>query len=375
MAVLAAIWGFDGIPAGYVSRGLHPAPGILLRGSGADERGGSASNRPVHNLADVTSQKVSSVVHGIVGRVPACIGKRVIKRPLVGQPKATAQGGPAISEDIPGKADSWPKIIVVARSQCGGGCETSRTTRPSQRRTRIPGTRRAGILDLAGAGGDVVDQVLPRPLQEGRGQMVQFGVAGEEIVAQAKIQRQLPADLPIVLNVCADLPVSPVPDAGFQMGRCVSCKSWIDSGKFEVGCISREEQRVEEVVRRSPHIKVAILYVPPHVHACLQVVLAMVDRDHIGVGVNVLVKCLRIAIVRSEPQSSIVKTNRWHTGEIHADIVSIPGVPRPELIQYSWAEGMDVTELEIGRCHSRRIQEAAKAVTAASVLIRLTSPS
>ena len=96
----------------------------------------------------------------------------------------------------------------------------------------------------------------------------------------------------------------------------------------------------------------------------------MVDRDHVGIGVNVLVKCLRIATVRTEPQSAIVKTNPWHTGQIHADIVSIPRVPCPKLIQHGWAEGMDVAEFEIWRCHFRRIQEAAKAVNAASVLIR-----
>ena len=77
----------------------------------------------------------------------------------------------------------------------------------------------------------------------------------------------------------------------------------------------------------------------------------MVDRNHVGVRVNVLVKCLRIATVRTEPQSAVVKTNLWYTRQIHADIVSIPCVPCPELIQHGRAEGMDVAELEIWRCH------------------------
>ena len=47
--------GIRRIPARYISRGLHPAPGILLRGSRSHERGGSTSNRPVNNLADVTT--------------------------------------------------------------------------------------------------------------------------------------------------------------------------------------------------------------------------------------------------------------------------------------------------------------------------------
>src|SRR4029077_9969690 len=102
----------------------------------------------------------------------------------------------------------------------------------SQRRPRIPGTRSAGILNLAGPGGDVVDQVLPRPLQEGRGQTVQFGVTGEKVIAQSETQSQLPADLPIVLNVSAYLPVPPVPDIGFQMGRRVSGEFRVDSGRF-----------------------------------------------------------------------------------------------------------------------------------------------
>ena len=97
---------------------------------------------------------------------------------------------------------------------------------------------------------------------------VQFGMAGKEIVTHADIQRQSPVDLPIVLKISAYLPVSPVPDTSLQVGRRVCGKSWIDSGKFGVGRISREEQRVEEVVGRPSHIKVAILYVPPDVHTC-----------------------------------------------------------------------------------------------------------
>ena len=219
-------------------------------------------------MADVTEQKIEGAIHGIVWRVPACIGERVVERPLVRDPKPTAQGSPTVSEDIPGKADSWPKIIVVANSECRGRRKTARTTRPSQRSPRILGTGRAGILDLAGARGDVVDQVFTRPFQEGRGQIVQFGVAREEIVTQAEIQRQVPSDLPIILNISTNLPVPPVPATGLQVGRRVCDKSWIDSGKFAVGCVSREEQRVEEAVGRAPHIEVAILYVAPHVYAC-----------------------------------------------------------------------------------------------------------
>src|SRR5581483_3188676 len=208
------------------------------------------SNRPVHNLADVTAQKVNNAVQGIVGRVPACIGKRVVKRPLIGEPKATAQGGPAVSEGVPGKADSGPKIVVIASSQRGGGGKTARTTRTSQRCPRIPGTGSAGILDLAGAGGDVVDQVFPWPLQEGRGQTVQFGVTREKVIAQAETQTQSPTDLPIVLDVSAYLPVPPVPDIGFQVRRRVSGEFWIDSGRFGEGSVGREEQGVEKSVRR-----------------------------------------------------------------------------------------------------------------------------
>ena len=76
----------------------------------------------------------------------------------------------------------------------------------------------------------------------------------------------------------------------------------------------------------------------------------MVDRNHVGVGVDVLVKCLGVAVVRTEPQSGVVKTNTGYAGKIHADIISVPRVSCPELIQHGWAESMDVTELEIGCC-------------------------
>src|SRR4029450_10358370 len=103
-------------------------------------------------------------------------------------------------------------------------------------------------------------------------------------------------------------------------------------------------------------------------------VLAIVDRNHVGICIDVLVKRLRIAIVRTKSLSAVVKTDPGYTGEIHADIVSTPSVPCAELMEHGWAEGMDVTELEIGRCHLRRIKEATKVVKAPDVLIRRPCP-
>jgi hypothetical protein len=76
------------------------------------------------------------------------------------------------------------------------------------------------------------------------------------------------------------------------------------------------------------------------------------------------VKCLRKANGRAERQSVLVKINLGYTREIHADIVSIPCVPCPELVEHGWAKDMDVAELEIRCCHLGRIQEAAKEVAA-----------
>src|SRR5882724_8535989 len=86
--------GISRIPTRYVPRGLPPAPGILLRGRGAHEPGSPASHGPIHDMADVTSQKNAGAVQGIVGRVPARKGKRVVERPLVREPKTTAEVSP-----------------------------------------------------------------------------------------------------------------------------------------------------------------------------------------------------------------------------------------------------------------------------------------
>src|SRR5580765_2257824 len=199
--------------------------------------------------------------------------------------------------------------------------------------------------------------------------MVQFVVAGEKIVAQGEIQLQPPTYLPIVLQESTYLPVPPVPDIAFQVGGPIFGKPWIDAGNLVVRCVRRKEQRVEKGIGRPPRIDTAVLDIAPHFRTYPHVVLTMVDRNHVGVGVDVLVKSLGISQVRTETQSAVVENNAGHAGDVGCDIASYPREPCPELIEHGGAESMNVAELKIGCCHLRKIQEAAQAEEAGVVLV------
>src|SRR5690348_7237983 len=101
--------GVCGIPTRYVPGGLH-RPGMLLRGRRSREAGSSASHGSVHDVADISTQIVGSFVQGIVGHIPTRLGESLVEGPLVRKPKTAAQGSSAVTEHVPGKTNSWPKI-------------------------------------------------------------------------------------------------------------------------------------------------------------------------------------------------------------------------------------------------------------------------
>src|SRR5690242_13185614 len=76
--------------------------------------------------------------------------------------------------------------------------------------------------------------------------------------------------------------------------------SGIHSGIFLSGSVRREKERIEHIVRRTGHAEDAVLYVPAYINSHLYIVMAMADGNHVGVGVDVLLKELRIPVVRSK---------------------------------------------------------------------------
>ena len=131
-------------------------------------------------------ESVKSLVERVVRRVPTGVAKRVIQRSLKGDAITAAQRSLAIAEDIPGKADPRPEVIVVALAQVLGCGKTARPADPSQHCRLVNGRitcrargveRRIGIMQPSSTSGYVVNHRGSRPLDEGGRQVVLLVVA------------------------------------------------------------------------------------------------------------------------------------------------------------------------------------------------------
>src|SRR5581483_6918269 len=66
-------------------------------------------------------------------------------------------------------------------------------------------------------GFDLCQQVIPRTGKEGCCEVIQFVVAGEQVIAKSDIQRKSTGCLPVVLHVSANFKIAPVTDV---LGQC-----------------------------------------------------------------------------------------------------------------------------------------------------------
>src|ERR1700722_39089 len=190
--------------------------------------------------------------------------------------------------------------------------------------------------------------MLARSEYESRCQIVQLREAREQIVTQAQIECQTPGGLPIVLKKKSVFPVAKVPFVGSQLRRLPSQETRIDPGILAGGLVNREEQLVEEVVRRSTHVRVAVLHVPPNFRPRLQAVLAVTQRDHVHVVIDILVKYLWVAVIGTEASRTVREANVWHAWQVNPYRRSVFRVPGPELVQQYGSEIVNVAELKIG---------------------------
>ncbi len=130
---------------------------------------------------------------------------------------------------------------------------------------------------------------------------------GVQVVAHSEVQGQVAGNLPVVLEVSAHLKIAPVADVAGQVSRLSGQNSGIDSGGLCVRAVGRKEERIEEVVRRPRHVELAVFEVPAEVDACLDAVLAVGNRNHVRVGVDVLVERLRISGVGTESHAAVIE--------------------------------------------------------------------
>ena len=103
---------------------------------------------------------------------------------------------------------------MISTAQHLGGREASRTALSRNGGQRIAGTWSTGIPDLSRAGRNIVDEIVSWSLQKRGCQVIQLGVPGVEVVADAQVQGEVLRDLPVILEISSDFPVSPVTNAG-----------------------------------------------------------------------------------------------------------------------------------------------------------------
>ena len=127
-------------------------------------------------------------------------------------------------------------------------------------------------------------------------------MTGEQIPAQTEVQGEPPVDFPVILEIGAHFKVSPVAAVGGQLRCGILVKRFarraanprIYSGIFLGRSIRREEHGIEHLIGRPRYAERAVLQVPAKIYSNFHIVVAVVDRDHVGVGVDMLHKRLRI---------------------------------------------------------------------------------
>ena len=152
-------------------------------------------------------------------------------------------------------------------------------------------------MNLSCSGGDVIQQAVTRPGDEGRCQVVQLVMALEQVVAQTQVQGQAACHFPVILEIGAKFDIAPVSNVARQLSRLTRDESGIHAGHLEVGSVCSEPDAVSELVRWSSDVELAVLDVSLNVSTNLDVVRTMADGNHVAVTVFMFLKQLRIAVI------------------------------------------------------------------------------
>src|SRR5208283_512515 len=137
----------------------------------------------------------------------------------------------AIAKHIPGKADARPEVVVIALSQTIGWGEATRPAAGIHERNQrwiytsgggaiilnaVDRTDRSkrhiGILNL-------LHQIRTRADDERGGVIRLFVVTLIDVIAQAEVQCDALAHLPVILEVSSELDIAPVAVVVTQLGR------------------------------------------------------------------------------------------------------------------------------------------------------------
>src|SRR6266567_4911631 len=88
----------------------------------------------------------------------------------------------------------------------------------------------------------------------------------------------------------------------------------------------------------------------------------MVDRHHVGVVVNVLLKELRVTVIgtKSHGPGIVPNVNRGHTGDGRDVLGVATRVPGTRLIHDTRAKGMRPVDRDIRRDESSRVSKTAQ---------------
>src|ERR1700722_7825436 len=133
-----------------------------------------------------------------------------------------------------------------------------------------------------------------------------------KIVAQAQVQSKTLANLPIILKVGPEFQIPPVTDVGAQHALRIRVvgghRAWSFANSRIYACrlivrgIGSESHLVIEIIGGAADVEFAVLDIAPEIHSNLHIVVAVADRNHVGVGGDVLFKTLRVPVVRTKTQ-------------------------------------------------------------------------
>ena len=79
------------------------------------------------------------------------------------------------------------------------------------------------------------------------------------------------------------------------MRRLASQDARIHTCGLRVRQIRSKHQWVEEVIRRTRHVKLTVFDITPEIHSNFHAVLAVRNRNHIRIGVNIFVESLWVS--------------------------------------------------------------------------------
>src|SRR2546425_10784077 len=91
----------------------------------------------------------------------------------------------------------------------------------------------------------------------------------------------------------------------------------------------------------------------------------MTNRNHVGVGVDVFLEELWVAVVGAESGRQVIKRSRRHTALGGINQRNVLRITRPEFIQYGSAKGMDPAQLAVGSPPCNRVVKSPGAGGAA----------